>query len=127
MVLTRTAGESAGGGSIIHHLTAYRGKRGRAAFKQAIVQSPGWDPDIDRQTTTASVMSAASNLTGETITTVEGLRSLNSTTLQSINRMIHWSAFFGTVPFGPWADGHLVPEAPRQLLQKLHFDDTVTV
>jgi len=35
-------GESAGGGSIMHQITAYGGANGSAPFQQAIPQSPGW-------------------------------------------------------------------------------------
>lgn len=37
-------GESAGGGSSMHQLTAYGGSKGRVPFQQAIVQSPGYQP-----------------------------------------------------------------------------------
>ena len=37
-------GESAGGGSIVHQITAFGGERGRAPFQQAIMQSPGFTP-----------------------------------------------------------------------------------
>lgn len=37
--------ESAGGGSIMHHLTAYGGK-GNVTFKRAIGQSPGYTLSI---------------------------------------------------------------------------------
>ena len=35
------AGESAGGGSIMHQITAFGGLKGAAPFQQAILQSPG--------------------------------------------------------------------------------------
>ena len=37
-------GESAGAGSIMHHITAYGGQKGKAPFQRAILQSPGWLP-----------------------------------------------------------------------------------
>lgn len=37
-------GESAGGGSVTHQITAYGGSRGKVPFHQAIVQSPGYQP-----------------------------------------------------------------------------------
>ncbi|KAK1976209.1 hypothetical protein LZ30DRAFT_318696 [Colletotrichum cereale] len=37
-------GESAGGGSVLHQITAY-GSNGSAPFKRAILQSPGFEPD----------------------------------------------------------------------------------
>ena len=35
-------GESAGGGSIMHQITAFGGLNGRAPFQQAVLQSPGF-------------------------------------------------------------------------------------
>lgn len=37
-------GESAGGGSIVHQITAFGGEKGRAPFQQAIMESPGFTP-----------------------------------------------------------------------------------
>jgi cholinesterase len=37
-------GESAGGGSIVHQITAFGGERGGAPFQRAIMQSPGFIP-----------------------------------------------------------------------------------
>lgn len=41
-------GESAGGGSIVHHVTAYGGHKG-SPFQQAIIQSPGFYPITSNQ------------------------------------------------------------------------------
>jgi cholinesterase len=35
-------GESAGGGSIVHQITAFGGERGGAPFQRAILESPGY-------------------------------------------------------------------------------------
>jgi carboxylesterase type B len=40
-------GESAGAGSIMHHLIAFRGKQ-KPLFKQAVIQSPFLEPRFDR-------------------------------------------------------------------------------
>jgi carboxylesterase type B len=37
-------GQSAGGGSILHQITAYGGSQGPSPFKRAILQSPGFYP-----------------------------------------------------------------------------------
>src|SRR5437773_7003355 len=39
-------GESAGGGSIVHQITAYGGTEGKAPFAQAVPQSPAWWPPV---------------------------------------------------------------------------------
>ena len=41
------AGESAGGASIFHHLTAQGGKGEPLPFQRAIIQSGGWNPTRD--------------------------------------------------------------------------------
>jgi len=41
-------GESAGAGSITHHLTAFGGK-GKAPFKRAVIESPAYDFHVDRK------------------------------------------------------------------------------
>jgi carboxylesterase type B len=41
-------GESAGAGSIMHHLTAFGGKK-PALFKRAMIQSSAYDAQIDRK------------------------------------------------------------------------------
>ena len=38
------AGESAGGASIFHHITAAGGRGKPPAFQQALIQSGGWNP-----------------------------------------------------------------------------------
>lgn len=37
-------GQSAGGGSILHQITAYGGSQGPSPFKRAVLQSPGFYP-----------------------------------------------------------------------------------
>src|SRR5438034_4691555 len=37
-------GESAGGGGVVHQITAYGGLEGKVPFAQAVPQSPGWWP-----------------------------------------------------------------------------------
>lgn len=41
------AGESAGGASIFHHITAMGGKGKAPPFNQALIQSGGWNPVTD--------------------------------------------------------------------------------
>ncbi|KAF0329845.1 carboxylesterase family protein [Colletotrichum asianum] len=40
-------GESAGGGSLMHHLTAYGGSKGPAPFRGAVIQSPAFFPHVN--------------------------------------------------------------------------------
>ncbi|TKA42681.1 hypothetical protein B0A54_07524 [Friedmanniomyces endolithicus] len=42
-------GESAGGGSIMHQITAYGGNKGPVPFQQAVPQSPGFQPLVSNQ------------------------------------------------------------------------------
>ena len=47
-------GESAGGGSIMHQITAHGGLKGPAPFQQAIMQSPGLYVEITRRAASTS-------------------------------------------------------------------------
>ncbi len=42
-------GESAGGGSIMHHITANGGRGEPVPFRQAIMQSPGFEPIVSKE------------------------------------------------------------------------------
>jgi len=48
-------GESAGGASIIHQITAFGGSQGPVPFQQAIVQSPAYVSDLPVQQHTSEI------------------------------------------------------------------------
>lgn len=123
-------GESAGASSIMHHITAYGGKNGKAPFQRAILQSPGWLPstakaaneDIFKQT-----LAIASTVTKKTITTLSGLRSLTSSELYLVNAAVVGLSPYGSFTYGPIVDGNYVPALPGKLLLDREFDKSVEV
>lgn len=117
-------GESAGGGSIFHQITAYGGQAGPAPFKQAILQSPGWIPvDEDQQETTLQQFLGLLN-----VNTIEEARKLPSDELISANAyQVAVKSGYGFFTYGPVVDGDFAPDLPGRLLLKGDFDHNVKV
>jgi len=89
-------GESAGGSSIMHQLTAF-GATANPLFKRAIIQSPAVRPASDAALY-AQVFSqfvAASNLS-----TVTEARQMSTEQLQALNAALVGAAPFGSFTFG---------------------------
>jgi carboxylesterase type B len=80
--LVTVFGESAGGGSIMHQITAYGGTRGKVSFQQAIPQSPGWWP-IQSDVQTENTYQAFLRLTNTS--SLAELRALPSEALNRAN------------------------------------------
>ncbi|KAF2201520.1 acetylcholinesterase precursor [Delitschia confertaspora ATCC 74209] len=118
-------GESAGGGSIMHQITAYGGLKGKVPFQQAIPQSPGWVP-ISGQVQQENTYQRFLNLTNTT--SLAELRKLPSDVIMRANwfQITHDSAY-GTFTYGPVVDGNFVPQQPGQLLAQGRFDKSVKV
>ncbi|KAI9703738.1 MAG: hypothetical protein M1836_007508 [Candelina mexicana] len=117
-------GESAGGGSIIHHLTAYGGKRGPAPFQQAITQSGAFYPE---KSTELQELSFNAFLNATNAKTVEEARGLPLETLRNANSKIVADSPYGLYSFNPVVDGDYVPDLPGQLLLQGAFDHNVTL
>ena len=93
-------GESAGGGSVMHQITAYGGKNGPVPFKQAIPQSPGFLPMV-------------SNLQQEqvfndylgllNVSTLNEARELSFEQLQTANIIQVGASSYGTYTYGRWS------------------------
>ena len=123
-------GESAGGGSILHQITAYGGLKDNAPFQQAIAQSPAWLnlPSFAQQENTFNaILAYASFVTNTSITTLSQLRALPTSTLQTVNAIAVGLADYGTFAFGPAVDGKFVPSLPSLLLLHGQFDKSVKV
>jgi len=123
-------GESAGGGSIEHHVTAYGGLKGSSPFQQVIVQSPGFLPlpsNNQQELTYESVLSYASLITGRTISTTAQLRTLSDTELYLTNFAVVGLSPYGSFTFGPTVDGSFVPQLPGELILHGQFDKTIKV
>lgn len=117
-------GESAGGGSILHHLTAYGGARDPPLFQQAILQSPAYVP---RPYASQAQDSFSVFLSNANVSTLAELKSLDTLDLQVANKLSQTSDFYGTFQFGPAPDGSFVPELPEQLLDNGKYHRGVKV
>ncbi|KAJ4393069.1 hypothetical protein N0V93_002276 [Gnomoniopsis smithogilvyi] len=117
-------GESAGGGSILHHLTAYGGEQDAPLFQQAILQSPAYVPRPYKSQAedSFSVLLEAAN-----ISTLADLVELDTYDLQVANKLSQNSDFYGTFQFGPAPDGSFVPELPEKLLTSGQYHKGVKV
>ncbi|KAM0511442.1 hypothetical protein ACHAPE_009881 [Trichoderma viride] len=105
-------GISAGGGSIMHHITAYGGEK-PALFRRAIPQSAGFVPMPGNRAQEQAFDGFLSMLN---VTTLDEARNLPSSALQAVNMKQVGNAPYGTFVFGPAVDGSLVRGMPSKLL-----------
>jgi carboxylesterase type B len=116
-------GESAGGSSVIAHITAYGGSKGDSPFKRAIPQSPYQVPNYP--TTSSSLDSI---LQYANLTSLAQLKALPTDKLQELNALIIGNAKpFGSFVFGIVVDGDYVPDIPNRLILGGHYDKTLAV
>ncbi|KFX96250.1 hypothetical protein V490_03445 [Pseudogymnoascus sp. VKM F-3557] len=118
-------GESAGGGSVMHQLTAYGGRKGKVPFHQAIVQSPGYQPmpSAKGQEAVFQKFLGVAN-----VKNLDEARSLSAYDLQFANYKLIGESFpYGTFTFNPALDGDFVPALPGTLLREGKFDKSVNV
>lgn len=115
-------GESGGGGSIMHHVTAYGG-RAPALFSQAIPQSPAYFPYRSLQDQEKAFREF---LDQSNATSLAEARKLRSDVLVRANAATIGVAQPYTAPiYGPTPDGSLVKEDPKALLRRGEFDHSV--
>lgn len=118
-------GESAGGGSIMHQITAYGGKQSPPRFQQAIIQSPGWVPVIGEEQQEDTLQQFLGFLN---VSTIEEARTLSSDKVIAANSaQIAVNPKWGTFTYGPAVDGTFVPAMPGQLLLEGNFHHDVNV
>jgi carboxylesterase type B len=118
-------GESAGGGSIMHQVTAYGGNAGPSPFKQAILQSPGWIPITDGEQPEQTLQQFLGILN---VSTIEEARKLSSERLISANAyQIATKSQWGSFIYGPVVDGSFVPQLPGKLLAEGNFDRNLNI
>lgn len=117
-------GESAGGGSILHHLTAYGGEKDAPQFQQAILQSPAYVPRpyASQAEDSYSVLLSTAN-----VSSLADLKDLDTYDLQVANKLSQASVFYGVFQFGPAPDGAYVPELPEKLLASGQYHKGVKV
>ena len=116
-------GESAGGGSIAHQLTAYGG-RGPLPFQQAIMQSPGWTPSPSTHTQEQKFQEF---LRSANVNSLEEARNLPTDQLMDANDRQIFASPYGSYGFGPSVDEDFVRQDPKLALSQSQFDPSVRV
>ena len=117
-------GESAGGGSIMHQITAFGGLEGPAPFQQAILQSPGFVPMVSNYEQEQTFDAYLSLLN---VTSLEEVRRLPLEALQKANIIQVGSSPYGTFTYGPVVDGLFAPAPPGKLLLQGSYDHNLKV
>ncbi|KAF2730437.1 carboxylesterase family protein-like protein [Polyplosphaeria fusca] len=118
-------GESAGGGSIMHQITAYGGQKGSVPFQRAIPQSPGWIQASSNQQQ-EDLYQMLLGITNST--SLKDLKALSEADFIKANSlMVTYNATYGGFTYGPVVDGSFVPAQPGQLLAQGKFDKNVGV
>jgi carboxylesterase type B len=117
-------GESAGGGSIMHQITAYGGLQGPAPFAAAVPQSPGFFPTVSSSILEGQYDTFLALLN---VSTLAEARKLPSSAIMAANAKQVASASYGTFVYGPSVDGDFVPALPGQLLARGQFDHNVSI
>lgn len=116
-------GESAGGGSITHQLTAYGG-RDPAPFQQAIIQSPAWTPSPSTYTQERRFQDF---LRFANVSCLEEARNLPTDQLMDANDRQIFASPYGSYGFGPSVDGIFITQDPKLALSQGQFDASVRV
>ncbi|KAJ5707627.1 hypothetical protein N7488_007428 [Penicillium malachiteum] len=118
-------GLSAGGGSVMHQITAYGGQNGSVPFQQAIVQSPGWVATPDDKQPEQALQQFLKLLN---VSTIAEARRLPSKKLIAVNAyQIATKSAWGEFVYTPVVDGTFVPKLPGQLLLEGGYDHNLTV
>ena len=117
-------GESAGGGSIFHQITAFGGLNGPAPFQQAVPQSPAFQnmpTNLQQEETFAAFLSLLK------VNTTEQARQLPSSTLIMANIIQVANSPYGDFTYGPVVDGLFAPALPGKLLLQGSFDKNLKI
>ena len=117
-------GESAGGSSILHQITAFGGLKGPAPFQQAILQSPAAEnlPSSFQQQQAFNKFLSILN-----VTTIAEARHLPSSALIAANALQIGQSIYSTSTFGPVVDGLFAPALPGRLLLQGSFDKSLNI
>ena len=111
-------GESAGAGSILHHLVAANGQQD-PLFSRAILQSPAYQWQWDRFGILNDTYTYFAKLAGCPTGDISCLQSTNQTALQTANQALFRSKYAcqGIFPVGPSVDKSLIPTLPPVAFQ----------
>ena len=117
-------GESAGGGSIMHQITAFGGLNGPAPFQQAVLQSPGFQnivSNLQEEQTFETFLGLLN------VTTIQEARQLSSEALITANIAQVANSSYGDFTYGPVVDGLFAPAIPGKLLLQGSYDHNLTL
>ena len=116
-------GESAGGGSIVHQITAYGGARS-VPFQRAIPQSPGFllMPSCYVQENNTQTFLSLLN-----VSTIQEARQLSSAPIIKANAQQIGASSYGAFTYGPVVDSVFTPALPSILLNAGQFAKNVSV
>ncbi|CAF9932598.1 hypothetical protein IMSHALPRED_008938 [Imshaugia aleurites] len=123
-------GESAGGSSIVFHITAYGGTAGPSPFQQGLAMSPWFVSDIptEQQENAFNQFLALAN-----VNTLEELKQTPLGSLNTANSLaVGFGAYntpghYGAFTYAPVVDGVYAPDAPGRLLLEGRFDKSIKV
>ncbi|KAL8874457.1 MAG: hypothetical protein Q9174_000202 [Haloplaca sp. 1 TL-2023] len=117
-------GESAGGGSIMHQITAFGGLAGKAPFQQAVLQSAAFqnNPGNEQQEVTFEGFLSLLN-----VSTLQEARQLPSSALIMANSQQVGRSEYGQFTYGPVVDGLFAPAIPGKLLLQGSFDRSLNL
>ncbi|OLL21704.1 Secreted lipase [Neolecta irregularis DAH-3] len=115
-------GESAGAGSIFHHIVSPI----KPQFKRAIMQSPAWYPQFDRYGLEHQYQNFAI-AAGCSTFDLHCLRTQTEEKLQEANLATTLHSQYGTFQYGPAIDGVYVLDEPDKRLSSGHFAHDVEV
>lgn len=105
-------GESAGGGSILHHLVAHGGQQD-PLFHRAFVQSPGFQWKWDRTGTLEETFKNFTKLSQCTVGDFDCLVNASPAVLKKANQDLYDQSWaLGLFPVGPSVDNDMIQELP---------------
>ncbi|TGO08237.1 hypothetical protein BTUL_0219g00060 [Botrytis tulipae] len=114
-------GLSPGGGSVLHHLTAYGGQKG-ALFQRATSLSGGWQPITDQTTAESTFREFMTKYNGvSTLADLRDLRKVSEAQMIQANFQQIKNAPPGSFLYNPTAWGDFTPESPAKLLNNREF------
>ncbi|KAI6091497.1 alpha/beta-hydrolase [Hypoxylon rubiginosum] len=113
-------GQSAGGGSIMHHLVGEGGKLD-PLFSKAILLSPAFEYMWDRSGSVEKTFETFAKLAGCAGQGVSCLRSADASTLANANTALMKQQYPGTFAVGPTPDGTFIRQLPVLELNSGNF------
>lgn len=117
-------GESAGGGSIEHQITAFGGLLGPVPFQQAIPQSPGFGP-VAGHLQEEQIFQDFLHILN--VSSIQQARQLPSQALIMANVLQVARSVYGGFVYGPVVDGLFVPDLPGKLLLQGSYDKNLKI